>query len=120
MTTLTRVVIADHRPGVRTDIASLIAREEQGHSALHTSRAGLFAVEVKRDVPSLGQASTVVSELHAHLMRADGYGFCPRDGEALQPHEVVAIRRLAVFDVEGPARERAALCDDHPFDAAFG
>ena len=79
-----------------------------------------LAVDEERDVAALAEAATVVGELHPHLVLPAGIVPVAIDLEPLQAEEVVAVRRLAVRDVEREAAERAALGDDHAFGAAVG
>src|SRR4051795_6652576 len=114
------VVVTDGRAGVIAHVAGLVAGVDHRHRALDTALANHRAVDVERDGAALAEPSAVVGELHPHLVGADRHGRLGLDVEASQSGEVVAVLRLAVVEVEGPAGERAALGDDHPGPAAVG
>src|SRR3954464_12342867 len=108
------VVVADGRAGVIAHVQVLVPGVDHRHRGLDTALANHRAVDVERDGAALGEPSAVVGELHPHLVVADRHGRLGLDVEASQPGEVVAVLRLAVLEVQGPAGERAALGDDHP------
>ena len=116
---LRAVVVAHRRRGVRADVGRLVGGEEHRHRAVDAAVADLLAVEEERDVAALPEAAAVVGELHPHLVLAGGDLAVPVDLEPLQAEEVVAVRRLAVLDVEREAAEGAALGDDHALGSAL-
>ena len=70
----TRVVVADGGCGVAPHVQGLVGGKDHGDRALDTALADLVPVDVERHRASLGEASSVVGELHAHLVVSDGDG----------------------------------------------
>ena len=64
------VVVADGGGAVDTDVGGFIAGEEHRLGGFDAASADPGAVQVEGDVAALGEAATVVAELHAQLVVA--------------------------------------------------
>src|SRR6476620_10866703 len=89
--------------------------EGKGFGPLDTSLSCLFAINIKGNSSSLGEPTTVVLELHPHLMFAGRNGFGTLDISPFETEKVVAEFWLALFGVETPAARNASDGDDDSF-----
>ena len=58
--------------GLVADVGGLVGREDHRLRGVHPPTSRLGAVVVQGDVAPLGEAASVIGELHAHLVRAGG------------------------------------------------
>src|SRR5215813_4026086 len=112
-----RVVLRNWLTEIAADFHRFIERKIKSNGAFNASFTDLSSVNEKGDLCSFAQTSTVVVELHAHLMlagrkRRGRLNTCLDDG-----HEVVVIFQPSLVSVETPARHRSALRDDDSFSA---